>query len=274
MPAVSVVVRAKDEAATIGRVLDLLEAQVLDGGEAQRIVVDSGSRDETPAIARDRGAQLIEVPAAEFTFGRALNVGADAARAPVVVALSADAFPLDPGWLARVVSTFDDPAVACASGDHAGPDHAPLAGPLRQDGELARRFPFWGYSNAAGGFRADLWRRRPFREDLPGCEDKEWSSHWLQQGHVAVIDPALAVEHDHSRGSLPYSFRRGRRESEGFAMYLDLPAQPPTAFLRSWFSSDLDRFSSPWRARLDPWRGAYLLGDWVGRRRGAARRSG
>lgn len=49
-PAVTVVVRAKDEERTIGRLLDILASQEL-AGEVQVIVVDSGSRDRTAAIA-------------------------------------------------------------------------------------------------------------------------------------------------------------------------------------------------------------------------------
>ena len=40
----------------------------------------------------------------------------------------------------------------------------------------AAGYPRWGYSNAAGAFRAELWRERHFREDLPGAEDKEWAA--------------------------------------------------------------------------------------------------
>ena len=52
----------------------------------------------------------------------------------------------------------------------------------------------WGFANGAGAFRAELWRERPFREDLPGCEDKEWALHWLDRGYGCLIDPALAVD--------------------------------------------------------------------------------
>ena len=65
----SVIVRAKNESASIGRVLELVREQRVDGGEVEVIVVDSGSTDGTPAIAREKGARLIEIPARSFTFG-------------------------------------------------------------------------------------------------------------------------------------------------------------------------------------------------------------
>jgi glycosyltransferase involved in cell wall biosynthesis len=258
----SVVIRARDEAAAIGRTLDLVAAQ---SAEHEVIVVDSGSRDGTAAIARERGARVLEIAPERFTYGRALNLGAAEAAAPVVVALSAHAFAPDPEWLARMVAHFDDPAVACAYGEVRDELHAPLRAPVRQDAAMLERNPLWGYSNSAGGFRAELWRERPFREDLPGTEDREWS-HWaLSRGGVCVLDPALAVEHDHGRDGLRECFRRYEREARGLAMFLDLPPYRAPDALREWWS-DQGWHRSRARARLDPRRMARLAGKWRGRR--------
>jgi rhamnosyltransferase len=263
-PAASIVIRTKDEAASIGRLLDLLAGQRVEGA-VETIVVDSGSRDGTPELARGRVDRLIEIPAAAFTFGRALNLGAEAASAPVIVALSAHAFPLDDGWLARMIACFDDERVACAGGAIAGPDHAPAAARIVQDLALARTNPFWGYSNAAGGFRTDLWRQRPFLEHLPGTEDKEWAWHWLGRGKVAVLDPALVVDHDHSRDPPLDCYRRAKREWEGYAAYLDLEPLTALDVVRK-FWTDQGPHPSLWSARRDPWRAARLVGQWAGRR--------
>jgi rhamnosyltransferase len=258
----SVVIRAKDEAGSIGRALALLARQTL---PHEVIVVDSGSRDATPAIARERGAHVIEIPAADFTFGGALNTGAAVAAAPVVVALSAHAFPRDDEWLERVVAHFADAQVACVYGETLDDRFRPLAGPVRQDAAMLARNPFWGYSNAAGAFRAARWRERPFREDMPGTEDREWS-HWaLSLGDVCVLDPALAVDHDHSRDPLHDCFRRYAREHRGFAMFVDLPRYGLADLGREWWGEQGGHRSLA-RARLDPRRAARLAGKWWGRR--------
>jgi rhamnosyltransferase len=262
---ISVVIRAKNEAAGIGRTLALLAAQIEPA--EQVIVVDSGSADATAAIARDHGAEVVEIPAASFTFGGALNTGCEAATGELIVALSAHAYPTDPGWLARMAATFADDRVACASGERFGPDGAPLAGPLVQDATLLRRRPLWGYSNAAGGFRADLWRERPWRADMPGTEDKEWSLHWMDRGRVTVIDPALLVEHDHSHDPVVEQYRRARREAEGLAMMVDLPAYGVRDLTREWWSGR-GSYRSAARARLSPRRAAKLAGGFAGRRTG------
>jgi len=266
---VSIVVRARDEAERIGRCLELVLAQRLDGPAPELIVVDNQSSDATAAIARRHGARVVSIPRRGFSFGRALNLGAEAATGSVVGAVSADAYLTDPDWLHRVLAWFADPKVACASGDRFGPDGQPLVEPVIQDAGLAGRHPGWGYSNGAGAFRAELWRQRPFREDLPGCEDKEWAGHWLSAGYRCVVDPALVAEHDHTHAPLPDVYRRARREAEGLAMFCD--AAPDQGLLRQWWS-DTRFYASPWRARLSHRRAARLLGDRAGRRRARVRR--
>jgi rhamnosyltransferase len=266
-PLASIVIRTKDEGDSIGRLLEILQSQTI-ADRLELIVVDSGSTDTTVAIARERGVEPIEIPAASFTFGGALNTGCEVASAPLIVALSAHAFPHDDGWAERMVAAFADERVACACGDPLQPDGRPLADPVLQDAEHARRHPFWGYSNAAGGFRAELWRQRPWRADMPGTEDKEWAWKWLQEGWLVRIDPELLVDHDHSHDPWRSTYERSRREWVGYAMYLDLEPFPLRAALRRWWS-DRDGHANAARARLSPWRAARIAGEWAGRRRGA-----
>jgi rhamnosyltransferase len=264
-PLATVLIRTKDEAPSIGRLLDTLSRQTV-ADRLHTVLVDSGSEDDTVAIARDAGGvEIIEMPASEFTFGRSLNLGCAAAHAPLVIALSAHAFPRDDGWAERMVGAFDDERVACACGALADCDGCPIDGPWVQDLAAARRQPTYGYSNAAGGFRLELWRQHPFREEMPGTEDKEWGWHWLNRGWTAIYDPALEVEHDHSHDPLPSVYERARREWVGFGMYLELPPYPLRALAREWWH-ELDGHENHARARLSPWRCGRLLGKYAGRR--------
>ena len=266
-PAATVLIRTKDEADSIGRLLELLDRQTI-ADRLERVVVDSGSSDGTLDIVRAAGIEPIEMPSHEFTFGRSLNIGSAHASAPVVIALSAHAFPEDDAWAERMVAAFGDERVACACGALADPSGTPLEGPLKLDRERAERAPFYGYSNAAGGYRTSLWRQRPFREDMPGTEDKEWGWHWLGKGWLVLFDPSLEVDHDHSHDPLPSVYERARREWVGFGMYLDLPPYPVRALAREWWS-DLGGHATHARARLSPWRCARLLGQYAGRRAAA-----
>ena len=264
-PVATVLIRAKNEAASIGRVLEIIAAQTI-ADRLETIVVDSGSSDATVEIARAAGAKVIEMPAKEFTYGRALNLGSAAARSPLVIPLSAHAFPHDETWAERLVAKFDRPNVACACGATFDPDEEPLRAEMEQDIAAARRNPLLGYSNSAGAYRIELWRERPFREDMPFTEDKEWAWHWLEQGWRVVLDPDLEVEHDHARDPIPTTFQRTRRMWFGFTMFLDVPRYTFRELMRDWWTS-LDGYASHTRARLSPWRATRLLGKYTALRR-------
>jgi rhamnosyltransferase len=263
---VSVIVRARDERRSLERCLTLIDQQRGVGEGAELIVVDGGSSDGTVAVARRHGATVLRVDRHPYSFADALNRGAAAASGDVLVALSAHAFPRDPGWLTRLAAAFTDDRVACACGDRYGPDGEWLLGPLYQDEAGARRRPEWGYANAAGAFRASLWRQRPFRVELPACEDKEWALHWLSQGYRCVIDASLLVDHDHTHDPLRSVYRRAQREARAYAMFLpsrDEGGNGAHGLLRQWWS-DLRWYNSPLRARLSPRRMARLLGGHAG----------
>lgn len=264
-PAISVVIRSKDEEAGIGRTLALLADQDADA-DLEVIVVDSGSTDRTVAVAQEHGATVLSIPGPSFTYGGALNDGCAASSGDILVALSAHAYPTDRGWLRRMVGAFDDPSVACASGQSHGVDGGPLTSTVLQDADLARSRPDWGYSNAAGGFRADLWQQRGFRSDMPASEDKEWALHWLDRGHRVAISPGLVVEHDHSKDRPSEQFDRARRDVIGVAMAFGRPSKYTLRDLAAEWWNESDSYRSAARARLSHRRAARLAGTYVGHR--------
>ena len=260
---ISVIVRVRDEADALELCLTLLRAQTGRGAGAELIVVDNDSSDGSAAVARRHGAQVVRISQARFTFGRALNLGASVAHSSLLVAVSAHAFIRDPGWLERIQAWFVDPTIVCASGERFWPDGSPLRGPIRYGARLADGYPRWGYSNAAGAFRAEAWRERRFREDLPGAEDKEWARFWARErGRVTLLDPDLVVDHDHTHDPLPAIFSRARREAAAFTLFLG-PDPTPRSLLAEWYS-DTRFYASPWRARLSHRRLARLLGERLG----------
>jgi len=108
-------------------------------------------------------------------------------------------------------------------------------------------------------------QQRPFREDMPFTEDKEWALHWLRAGGTVVVGPDLAVHHDHSKDPALETFRRARSEWIGLGMYVDLAPHTARDALRLWWS-DQKTYRSRSRARLSHRRAARLLGRWAGQR--------
>ena len=114
-PAVSIVIRCRDEAAHLGAVLERVLAQ-RDAPPFEVVALDSGSTDGTLELLARHPVRTERLAGEGWSYGRALNAGARAARGAVVVYLSAHCCPLPADWLARLVEPFDDPAVVATFG--------------------------------------------------------------------------------------------------------------------------------------------------------------
>jgi rSAM/selenodomain-associated transferase 2 len=98
--AISIVIPALNEEGNIGLLLDYLFKNGKDE-VAEIIVVDGGSRDRTPLLARKSGAKVL----VSKKKGRAsqMNLGAKAASSPVIWFLHADTYP--PEGFGRMIAS-------------------------------------------------------------------------------------------------------------------------------------------------------------------------
>jgi len=99
---VDVVIPALNSASTLSATISAVRAAV----PASVTVCDGGSRDRTPAIARDAGAVVVAAPAGR---GTQLAAGAAAGTAPWILFLHADTQP-GTGWTDAVREFVADPA--------------------------------------------------------------------------------------------------------------------------------------------------------------------
>lgn len=266
----SVVVRSKDSGATIAAALESMAGQTV---RPEIVVVDSGSTDETLAIARGFADRIVEIAPHEFSFGGALNVGARAASAPVVFALSSHTRAPDEHWVERALAHHRDPRVAATSGMRLRPDGMPLLDPVRLDRHSVRATPYWGFSNTAASWRRELWERFPFNEAMEACEDKEWSWRVASAGYEVVIDPRLTPSQLHRRRAGTRAlFDRSRREARELAAHAEMPPLPLRAALERWWSDLPDELVyPPLFYRLNYFRAAEIAGRYVGEREGRRR---
>ncbi len=213
----SIVIRAFNEAAHLPRLFQGIRAQTVQDVEV--VLVDSGSTDDTVSIAEAHGAKIVHIRPEEFTFGRSLNLGVQAASHELVVIASAHVYPVYPDWLEQLLSPFADPQIALTYGKQRGPSTAKYSEqqvfrrwyPDRSDPRQTH--PFCNNANAA--IRRSLWEQRPYDESLTGLEDLDWAKWAMEQGFgVAYVAEAeiIHVHNETPRGV----YNRYRREAIAF----------------------------------------------------------
>ena len=271
MTRASAIVRCKDKADTIERTLRSLRAQTV---PVEIVVVDSGSTDGTLEIARRHADRIVEIPADSFSFGGALNSGAEAADGDVHFALSAHCEAEREDWVERALAHYERPEVAATNGGLARWDGRPLIEPVDQTRDVLHENPYWGFSNHASSWRASVWESHRFDESLDSTEDKEWAWRVIEAGHVIVFDPFLTVDALHRKQAGTRAlFRRVRGEGRALASVVDLPERTLRDVRREWWNDLPEQSMSPPLFHRVNWlRSAEILGRYVGEREGARRR--
>ena len=217
MTSISVVIPVKDGQRHLAEVLSAVREQA---PEAELLVIDSGSRDDSVPIARAAGARVHEIPAAEFGHGRTRNLGFELTTGDVVVLLTQDATP-QPGWLVALLAPFEDPQVGVVFGaQRPRPDASPMA--ARQvDRFFAQLGPDDPYlSNVNAAYRRACWEAIRFR-DVAYAEDQAFAEDLAPTPWRKVHAPAAVVLHSHDYGLLAAMRRafdeaRGLRETRGW----------------------------------------------------------
>ena len=272
-PAASIVIRARNEGAFIGRLLRGIKVQ--DCADVEILLVDSGSTDATRTLAADAGCRVLDLAPERFSYGRALNVGCAAARAPVCVFISAHCVPANDRWLTRLLEPLRDPAVAASYGKQ-----LPLAGTLPyEQRNLLAGFPFGSrrqtshafFHNANAAVRREAWERAPFDEALPGLEDREWARRVLASGWQIVYEPLAMVYHEHAE-TLAQIYARSFREGVALRRLDPEFSQSPARFVVNYLRGVqrdvrfVRRYRRPWPALLTlmPQRFMELYGTYCG----------
>jgi len=213
----SIIIRAYNEEKHISRLLEGIWHQTVK--DVEIILVDSGSIDDTARIAESFGARIVRIPSDEFTFGRSLNLGVQAATRDLVVIASAHVYPVYPDWLETLLRPFQDEQVALTYGKQRGPEFAkyseqqifhqwyPDASKLRQETAFC--------NNANAAIRKSLWQKNPYDEKLTGLEDLAWAKWAKEQGYEIAYVADAEVIHVHNETPRGV-FNRYRREAMAF----------------------------------------------------------
>jgi glycosyltransferase involved in cell wall biosynthesis len=202
-PALSVIVCTQDRVDELRDCVASLVAHgaLQDGGEI--VIVDSASKDDTFAVARELAATHDGVLAVRDEAGglsRARMAGAAAARHDVLVFVDDDARP-GPGWVESLRDAFCDPEVAVGG----GPVHAlwPAAPAWRPPQQWISYYSVLTHGDRAyhadlGDFYGTNWAIRRAALDAIGGFDERWGAG----AHGSLPGEETAAEHAVRRAGL------------------------------------------------------------------------
>lgn len=209
---ISAVIRAYNEGAHIGRLLNGLRQQTVQLDEI--ILVDSGSTDDTVAIAEAAGCTVVHIAKNEFSFGRALNRGCAAATGDILLFASAHVYPVYNTYVEHIVSAFGRDRVAIAYGRQVGDERTKFS----ESRVMLKWFPnqnIWDQghpfsNNANAAILRSVWQETPYDETLTGLEDLDFAKKVLDQKYkiAYVADAPVVHVHEETWSTIRNRYRR------------------------------------------------------------------
>jgi glycosyltransferase involved in cell wall biosynthesis len=220
---VSVIIRTYNEERHIGSLLEAIAAQEIDF-EAETIVVDSGSTDGTLEIVKSFDCRVLHIDKSDFSFGRSLNRGCEAAKGTHLAFISGHCIPASKQWLKKLVTPLGADSIAYVY----GAQHGHPTGNFSEARLFAQRYPKYqripqeGFfcNNANAALLKWVWSRFPFDERLTGLEDMHLAKTLTQSGYRIAYVPAAPVCHIHHES---WGQIRRRYEREAIALQHIMP---------------------------------------------------
>lgn len=209
----SVIIPARNAAGTIGECILAVLSQTMPRDLYEVIVVDDGSSDRTPGVARQLGARVVPQP--PFGAAAARNTGARVARGEILVFVDPDCVPrVD--WLAQMVAPFQATDVVAVTGAYETHQEALIPRSIQaQLDDTYRRRGQAGATSIVEGYSA-AYRRSVFAAlggfdpALGSADDVELSYRIASCGRL-VFTPKAIVLHRHGP-SLGHYIERNLRD--------------------------------------------------------------
>lgn len=272
---VSLVIRTLNEAAYLDDLLVMAGRQKTSGFDHEVVLVDSGSTDGTVEIARRHGCRITTITKTEFSFGRSLNRGCEAALGDVLVFISGHCIPVDETWLQTLCQPVLEGRVDYAYGRQVGDDDSnfserrifakyfPETSALPQDGFFC--------NNANAALARSAWQTYRFDEDLTGLEDMALARRIAAAGGKIGYVAEAPVFHHHRE---TWAGVRRRFEREALALQsimpelhlsrLDVLRYIASSVWLDWRSAArYGKLSTSWKSILR-YRIAQYIGSYVG----------
>jgi glycosyltransferase involved in cell wall biosynthesis len=214
----SIVVRTLNEAKHLDQLLTGIKRQALTSidPEIEIVLVDSGSTDDTLEIASRHGCRIVTIRREEFSFGRSLNLGCDAALGDCLVFVSGHCVPVDDNWLQSLCTPLIEGDAAYTYGRQLGGTNTQFS----EKQIFAKYFPATstipqaGYycNNANSAILRHAWAAHHFDEDVTGLEDMQLAKRLVDDGLRIAYVANAGVYHLHDE-TWPQIQRRFEREA-------------------------------------------------------------
>ena len=171
----SIVIRTYNEQKHLRELLQGIQSQICDGFEIETVIVDSGSTDNTLKIAEAFPTRIVPIKKEDFSFGRSLNVGCDAATGDVLVFVSGHCIPTGRRWVADLIAPLGSNGVVYTYGGQVGNEgsHFSECQIFGKYFPSTSKIPQEGFycNNANAAMLKRVWQEHPFDEELTGLED-------------------------------------------------------------------------------------------------------
>ncbi len=199
----------------------LFKIQTQDVKPSEVIIIDSSSKDNTIAIAKEFRAKTIVIPRYAFNHGKTRNMAAMEATGDILIFMTQDALPLDhtlfrtltaPLHMSDVAATFgrqiprsDASPLEIFTRKFSYPDTESIKGldTIKQYGIKAFRF-----SNVCSALKKEVFLKiGMFSHDIKSNEDMVIAAKLILNGYRVAYIPKAIVIHSH-KYSLLQQFKR------------------------------------------------------------------
>lgn len=202
MTSASIIIRTYNEEQYLGKLLQSIVHQEVDGLDYEVIVVDSGSTDRTREITDAHDCRIVEIAKNEFSFGRSLNVGCAAATGEYLVFVSGHCVPVHERWLQRLVAPLQSDGIVYTYGRQIGGNGSKFSEcQLFQKHFPAKdRIPQQGFfcNNANAALARSVWEKYRFDEELTGLEDMHLAKRLVADGaNLGYVADAPVYHYHH-----------------------------------------------------------------------------